>query len=256
MRLLGVDFESQTDDAGTTPITEIGARVCEVTPSGAWALAEHYSTLVYHPGYPPQTAEIVDLTGITDEMLKKDGIEPKAAMPRLLEMIGAVDYVLAYNKSFDETVCRSLSKRIALTMPETEWICVLNDLPWPGKFPCRRLSHLAFDLEVEFDRANLHRALDDVDLMFAAMFKQFTWDQVFAYHTTPWKFVEALIPAPWTDKGVGKEQARKRGYGWEKAKGTESPVFSKSWVKRIKADQLELEIKQAPFKVVVLEGFV
>ncbi len=257
MRLCGVDFESQHDDAATTPITEIGAIQIEDGEHG-WQERERYSQLVYHPGYQPQTPEIVELTGITDEMLKKDGIEPKAAMPRLLEMIAEADYALAYNKQFDETVCRSLCARLQLTMPDTPWLCVLNELPWPGRFPCRRLSHLAWDLEVEFDRANLHRAVDDVDLMFKAMFKQFSWAAVMAYYNTPWKYVEALIPGPWRgnggDGGIGKEQAKKRGYGWEKAKGTESPVFSKSWVKRIKADQLDREIKEAPFKIVVLEG--
>lgn len=271
MKLLGVDFEAQHEDAETTPITEIGAvalwrglPVQDSDREAGWgnqdfAWSKQLSQLVYHPGYPPQDPEIVELTGITDEMLKKDGMEPKAVMPLLCTWVAEADYVIAYNKLYDETLFKAVCTRLSLPIPDTPWICGLADLPWPGRKPCMRLSHLAFDKRVPFDPDSLHRATDDALLMFKTIFKCFTWEEIMAYYNTPWSFLKAEIPPPWIgrggDGGTGRDVAKKHGYSYEYAKGTDTPHFPKAWVKRVKSTRLDAEVNAlSPYKVTVLEG--
>lgn len=252
MIIAGIDFETQHDDATTTPVTEVGLRLLKITNLGEYSLGESYSSLVYHPEYPPQTPEIVELTGITDEMLKAQGRPPREVFEGLMPYIGRADLVVAYNKKFDETVCRSVTTRLQLTLPEKRWLCLMDEVPYPKKFRCRKLSHLAFDHGYPVDRGKLHRALDDVDLMLQFVFQHYPIEEVLKYADEPWAIVSAQIPPPWTDGGVGKAQASKRGYGWEKPRGDDSKTYSKQWVKRIKVSAVPTETAEAPFKVVVL----
>lgn len=127
MKILGIDFETQHDDAKTTPITEIGAILVEIEGK-KWQELGRYSQLVYHPGYPPQTEKIVALTSITDEMLKADGIEPRAALPPLFPLMEQADYIVAHNISFDKTVLESICARLKLEYPVRPWICSYRDI--------------------------------------------------------------------------------------------------------------------------------
>jgi DNA polymerase III epsilon subunit-like protein len=259
MKILGLDLETQHDDAKTCPITEVGAVLIEIDPDidpGKHKILrqESFCQLVYHPKYPPQTELIVELTGITDEMLKKDGQEPRVVLPKLIPYLEQADYVMAHYKQFDQTVLESVCARIGVPLGKYEWICSLTDVPWPKKYTCRKLSHLAFEHGMQVDVKSLHRAVQDVELMLQLVLGHYHIYDILKYRNTPWAYVQADIPAPWTDKGVGKAAASKRGYGWEKAKGTEEPVFPKTWVKRLKADQVEKERNEAPFSITELEG--
>lgn len=261
MKILGMDFETQHDDASTTPVTEVGAVLI------AWdglkkpgtggqvyrpeIVLRDLSELVYHPGYPPQTAEIVELTGITDEMLRAGGKLPTEVMPRLIELVEHADEVWAYNKKFDKTVFESLCARLGLTFPRRPWLCPMSELPWPRRINCLKLGHLAFEMKIPMDHRELHRATGDVNLMFELVMTHFSLDEIQAYTSQPWIYVKADVGKPWIDP-VGNAACKKRGFTFEKAKGTDEPVYSKTWVKRIKLAQLEQEKALASFPVVVL----
>ena len=257
MKILGIDFETQHDDAKTCPVTEIGAVLVEIDPNYLNPPVElgRYSQIVYHPGYPPQTPEIVELTGLTDDILKAEGIEPKKAFPPLFPLVEQADIILAHNKKFDQTVYESATKRMKLDAPNKPWICTLVDVPWPARLTCRKLSHLAYEHGILIDPRTLHRAAQDVELMLKLVLGHYKIQDVLAYAAEPWIYLRADIPKPFGptgDGGVGKELAKKKRFGWEKAPGTDEPVFDKAWVKRVKKSQVEAEIKSAPFPIIVL----
>src|SRR4051812_45767530 len=111
MKVAFIDFESQGSDAKTTNITEVGALLIEVDGAG-FLEEQRYSTLVHDTSYPAQTPDIVELTGITDEMLKSyDAQRPEAALTRLNELLKKADVALAHNKLFDQTLYESFSAK-------------------------------------------------------------------------------------------------------------------------------------------------
>lgn len=216
-----------------------------------WKILASESYLVYHPGYPPQTQEIIDITGITDEMLQAEGKPPMEAMLRLNSLLQECDYAMAHKKVFDQTIANSLSARLGFVLEEKPWICTLSDLPWHSKFRCHRLSHLALDVGLKMDHRSLHRASDDVALMLELVFSQWSIEEIMDYIAQPWAYLKADILPPWKDP-IGNAQAKKLNYTFEKAKGTDFPVYEKTWVKRVKVNQVEREKDLAPFRVIVL----
>lgn len=253
MNLLLLDFETQSDDPKTTNPTEIGAISVEHTAEG-FSLLGDMSQLIYANHYPPQTEEIVDITGITDEMLKTDGQDPESVFTVLSEMIARSDYALAHNAAFDRDVYEGTAKRLGMvpSQPKSGWLCTVQDIPWPKKYKCRKLSHLAYDHGILVDPKTLHRALDDVKLLYALVRScGLSFEEILKYRNTPWAYLRAVVPAPWEDGGVGTGQAKKLGYSWEKIFGTEV-VYTKRWVKRVKEDQIEAEKARCPFKLMRL----
>lgn len=252
MKVLGLDFETQHDDAKTTPITEIGAVMVDISlDNNIQVQMGSYNTLVYHPDYPPQSDLVRELTGITDDELKAKGILPREAITRLLPLVADADIVMAHNKKFDKTVLESICTRMGIPVPEKEWLCTLQDFNWPAKYTCKKLAHLAYEHGLPMDHRELHRAVNDVDLMFELV-GLYDFPEVLRYSREPWVYLQAHISKPWLDGGMEKGAASKLGYSWERAKYTDEPLYPKSWVKRVKAGQVAQEISLAPFRVTVL----
>ena len=245
-KLLGVDFETQHADAETCNVTEVGAILSteRFTPIEG----KEVSKLCFEGMYPPQSEEVAELTGITDEMLRTTGWLPQLVFEKLLfPLVEEADYVLAYNKSFDETVYYATSQRLGLNPPRKPWICAMSEVDYPKKFRCRQLSHLAFDHRIPFDPHGLHRALDDVRLMLQVC-AVYGFENILAYVNEPWVYLQAIFPAPFgatqTAGLVGKAKAQKLGYGWERVRG-DPREFPKSWVRRVKSRSVEQELEQA-----------
>jgi DNA polymerase III epsilon subunit-like protein len=262
MKMLFVDFETQSDEPSNTNITEIGAALVEMeareNEPPVFHFRDQLETLVYDPAYPPQTDEIVELTGITDARLKAEGILPAVALSKLSPMVAQADVAIAHNKGFDQVVYESSSKRVGLApvTPPRGWLCTVSEVPYAKKYKCKKLSHLAFDHGMLVDQSQLHRALYDVRLLAYLVTLHYNIHELLAYRDEPWVYLQIQIPPPWIgrggDGGIGKAHAVKLGYSWEKARGTETPVFSKCWVKRVKAKAVETEKALAQYPVVVL----
>jgi DNA polymerase III epsilon subunit-like protein len=246
MLVLGIDFETQDDQAETTNITEVGAVLVSFEP---YALGEYYERkqvigqLCYESNYPPQKPEIVELTGITDDMLRADGHSKKEVFSMLLPLVEQADLVCAHNKKFDQAVFNAECRRQGIPIPDKRWLCTLTEMPYPAKYTCKKLSHLAWEHDIEVDRKSLHRAEYDVQLMLQLVLK-YGLANVLAYADEPWVYFQAVIPAPWVDQGIGKQKAQKMGYSWQSARHDER-VFDKCWVKRVKASQVDSERSQA-----------
>ncbi len=173
----------------------------------------------------------------------------------LVALYEQADLIMAHNTAFDRTVFESVCGRLKIPFSQKEWLCTLNDFPWPRKFTCRKLGHLALEHKMKMDDRDLHRAIADVDLMFELVFNHYDFEKVLEYARSPWLYVQADIPAPWNDGGVGKAFASKKGFAWEKCRGTEEPVFAKRWMKRVKQSQLDDLINEMqPYGVIVHRG--
>jgi DNA polymerase III epsilon subunit-like protein len=251
MKLALVDFETNGVDNLARP-TEFGVSLIDSeTYKSFFTMGE----LIYDTDYPPQSEIILKITGITDEMLKRDGIPFHVQLAALIECFysfGWPDFFVAHNASFDARIFRNEMKRckpILLQMHKVEvleklfdipWICSINDIDHPKEFKCKKLSHLALDYGIAVDPTTLHRATDDVDLLAKLLeVAKIDWTRVVARQSMPWVYVRAVVPHPKEDNGAGKDKASSLGFKWQKI---DDQHFDKWWVKKVKEPDIpELE---------------
>lgn len=255
--ILLIDFETTGLEPRDHRVIEIGAMVC--TPN--WDEIGTLSTLVNAEDYPPLTEEISGITGITHEDMKS-AVAPVNAWGMLDALCGTeVTHAIAFNSTFDKAFFTEEMKRTGLSMLaglsnvlQVPWVCAMADVESNYKFKSWRLAHLALEYGVTVNPKELHRAVNDVKLMREMLIAADTnIEKMYAFHSTPWVFVRAIIPPPWEDGGAGKKAAQDRGYSWEVAKGSDGPRFEKAWVKRIKESKFMEEEQAAPFKVRIIK---
>lgn len=269
-KILGIDYETQGFPAEKTNATEVGAILMEVTvheDKDGEAVnmmptrkeIGRLSTLIWEESYPAQSPLIVELTGITDAMLKdpQKSVTPHQAIDLLVPLLDQADILMAHNVPFDRAVFEEQWRRRFFNVeaadqgketkpaPAKEWICSLHEVPYPPRFTCKKLGHLALDHGVKMDHRNLHRATDDVELMFDLVLGNYHLLDVLAYKNEPRVTLKIDIPPPWKDGGVGKACAEKNGYKWNKPKD--------AWVKTAMKKNYQIEQDNGrPFRVSVL----
>jgi DNA polymerase III alpha subunit (gram-positive type) len=223
--------------------------------SNVWTKLNEYSTLCYELNYPPQTPEIVALTGITDEMLL-EGLSPPVAIEGLLPLVQEADLIVAHKVAFDRTVLLATCDRLGVAVPKKDWLCTLTNFPWPKTITCRKLSHIAYEHSILVDPKTLHRAVNDVELMFDIL-KTYNMLEVLTYANTPWVYLRAHPIEPWKDGEVQTNMAKKIGFTWQRVKYDEEREFKKMWVMRVKEfemAQYEQVFHSVPFRVQKIEG--
>lgn len=255
MYSLLIDLESTGVDTTTDRITEIGAQLVDED----WSVLASFSQLVMPDAGLPLSAEVKKVTGLTDELLAKEGktLEETVLLMLGIGPIDEVTSVVAFNRSFDEELFKAEMLRNALSMVpkihhliHVPWLCAMVDIDTNYLYKSWRLAHLALEYGVTVNPKVLHRAVNDVDLMRQLLIATGKKARdLHSFQQIPWILVRALIPAPWEDGGKGRDEAKKMGYAWEIARGTDGPRVEKAWLKRIKAHMLDEEIKSAPFKV-------
>lgn len=250
MKIMFIDFETQGLPHNSN-ITEVGFVTYTLSP-GNYSLDKEFSSLVWDSSYLPQNKEIIELTGITDEMLKNEGKTQLSIIELILKETIDVDYVFAHNAAFDQGIFNEKVARFGKSVNPKRWVCTLNEIPYDKKFKCRKLSHLAYDHGIIVDPSTLHRALDDVKLLARLILEKYSVPEIIEYSIAPWKYLRVVIPAPWTDGGLGKDWAKDNGYSWEVARGTETPRFDKCWVKRVKEFEVDKQ-PESPYQIVVLQ---
>jgi len=256
IKLLGLDFETQGFPADKTNATEVGAILVElkvhedvngrpVDRFPTRAELARFNALMWDSTYPPQSREIVELTGITDAILKEQGLSPKTAIQEVVKLMAAADLVMTHNVTFDRAVFEEQCKRAGLTIPEVKWFCSLRDINYPKKFSCKKLGHLALDHGVKMDDRKMHRATDDVELMLDLVLGNYHILDLLDYHSQPKVTVKIDIPKPWTDGEKGKSHAIANGFAWN---GTKS-----AWVKEILEKNFNVEQEAGkPYRVSIL----
>lgn len=240
MKLLGLDFETTwTDpvDVGQLRITEIGAVLMD------WETRkplEIFSKLLWEESYPASPPELVELTGITDDMLIERAWKPHDALSLLMDLILEADYIVAHNGTlFDKPLLENECLRNDVSLFKKPWIDTRTDIPFPKHIKARSLSHLAG--EHDFVNPFKHRALFDV-LTMLKILGQYDINQVIKLASEP--LVHAVARVTFQEK----QKAKDHGYYWDPEK--------KIWFRPMKESQLEAEREKVPFviEVVYLQG--
>lgn len=258
LKLLGIDFEAQDENPLTTLPTEVGAILVELD-GPVMTKVEELSTLLYDDQlmYKPQSELVEALTGISDKDLKERGVKPHGFfVNKLIPLMVKADFIIAHNKKYDQRLFESFCKRFGISYPDKTWICSYTEIPYDTKYTCKKLSHLALDHGILMDGRVLHRATADVELMLELV-QKYSFEVILAYASQPWVFLKIDTPAPWTDGGRGVAFAKTKGYNWQICKGTDEPVFDKSWVKRVKLNQLDEELSlTTDYRIVQIKGTI
>ncbi len=150
-----IDFETSGLDPTKHQIIEVGAllvrreQLAEETPT----LTTFHSLIKAKRKLPKK---IVDLTGIDDDLLAREGRELGDAVKDLVEFIGDRPLV-AFNAPFDQGFLLAAAEKHGIQL-NNRWICVLKKAraTWPG-----RKSYKLSELTKANDLPNAHRALAD-----------------------------------------------------------------------------------------------
>lgn len=247
MRLLGLDFETTGLDTSSARITEMGLALWDVPTKRPLVTV---GAFLHDSSYPPQSEDIIRLTGITDAMLSEFGTEPAANL-RWLDGFCAkhqVKYIVAHNgENFDKPLLMSELARHSVEagcLRALPWIDTRTDIPFASEPDSRRLNHLALD--AGFINPFQHRAVFDV-LTMLRILSNYDIKHVLEYQSIPFVTCRAVVSFN------EKEKAKAQRFSWEKIGEKTYPKF---WVKRIKLNLLDAEIakcKQAGFDCIRIE---
>lgn len=232
MILLGADTETQGLDATKDRVTEWGLVLWDSDTKQPVRIS---GFLVKVPG--GVSSEIEKLTGITNAMLEKYGVEPLNAIKAVQGMIAQAEILCAHNKDFDKAFYEAECKRAGVEPSAKPWIDTRTDLPTAayslGK--SASLKYLAADHGFVYPA---HRAMNDV-LAMLEILGRYDLDTTIKRAQTPNVNVRAVVSFD------DRLQAKERGYYWK-------PEL-KLWVKPLKADEVDAEKEAAPFPVVLCE---
>jgi DNA polymerase-3 subunit epsilon len=114
-------------------------------------IKNNYTIIGVYPPYvgfkepsEPLSQEIIDLTGITMDMLKGQSLD----IEKIDAILEKIDFVIAHNASFDRPFTHDLSEIFATK----KWACSMSNVPWKELgFESLKLTHLASDLGFYFE---------------------------------------------------------------------------------------------------------
>ena len=243
-----IDFESMGPEAKTDRVTEVGL----IRVNSDWRVEASYSRLIKGSDYAPLTEEVQAFNGITQEMLDREGVDPRVALEAICGLLAPCEAVVAYNKAFDETIYRAEMARAfpiqgVSHLPHTPpWLCAMTECPWPAKINThwKPLKYLALDLGLAVDPSQLHRAIHDAELTLRVLKDgrggPYTIERMQEYAADPWVYIAIDIPHPKRDEGSGRDYAVAQGYRWLKIHKAHPLTFERMWVKRIKGSTLDV----------------
>ena len=233
-RILGLDFE-------TTWTNPVDTKKCLVTEIGAVLVDSDdmknplavQSNFIWGADYPKSPQELIDLTGLTDNILSEFGINPKVGFEELIELINKADYVVAHNgNEFDKPILEAECARYGLEMPSVPWVDTKTDVPYPKSIKTSKLSYLC--AEHGFTNSGAHRALFDT-LSMLRVLSMYNIDEVLELSKQPTVYCVASVSF------ADKHLARDRGYYWN--------PDAKKWYKAMKAPAAQIEKQEAGFYV-------
>lgn len=248
MNVMLLDLETTGVNHLVDRITEIGIKVTSHDFKHVYA---EYNKLVWEDNYPPITPEVEEITGIDQDLLLGQGIKPWLAMQDFNELvhIHKPSYIIAYNANFDRSFMDVELQRQGHGVM-ANWICAMTDVKSNYKYKSWKLMHLALDYGVPVDPNELHRAINDVELMRQMLIKTgVTPESMWQYRQSPSIYLAATTRPPWEDGGDSTTRAKQHGFAWEKSKGDDR-MFPKRWVKKVK--QMDYKPEEYPFLTTVI----
>jgi DNA polymerase-3 subunit epsilon len=232
--VLGLDFETDSLDLETCKVIEVGMVLWDSILKEPVKLISY---LVNHPNIDiPE--EIQRINGITPALLKEYGIEPEKALRQILQWMQRAECVLAHNgNQFDRIIFRNWCLKLDYDPQEAmTWVDTMDDLELPKK--CHKqlgcMAHFH-----GFLNPFPHRAVFDVMTLIKVL-EGYDFEVLLHSARTPSITVQALVS--YDDRNKAKD----RGFYFKKELGN-------AWIKRIKKDKLDSEVKEADFKIRVRE---
>ncbi len=220
-----VDVETTGLDRKNDWVIELGLRRFEYDPStGEIVRIGESLNALQDPGRP-LSAEIIQLTGLTDADLKDQSIDWK----KVDQLLSDVDVIVAHNASFD----RPFFDRFAEQSRKRLWACSFRQVDWNEKgFASAKLELLCL-FHGYFTAA--HRALNDVDALLCLLsFKcrktgETYFQELLDRADKPYvKVVAASSPFE------SKDLLKARGYRWD--------PLARVWQRLILSSQLTEEV--------------
>ena len=235
MKLLSLDFE-------TTWTNPVNPKQCRVLEIGCvlydWENKKPLkmmSEFIFEEDHPKSPPELVELTGITDDMRKEHGIKLKEGLTALNFLMDQCDYVIAHNgNDFDKVVLQSEIERGSFSFVMNKpWIDSKTDIPYPSSVKSHKLTHLCTEVG-EFVNPFSHRALFDA-LAVLKLVRRYDLNEILELAKQP--TVKCIASVGYERRELPKA----RGYYWDGE--------NKYWWKAMKEKQAYLEQDQAPFSI-------
>ena len=234
--ILGIDLEGvnlnleQGVNTDTDRVTEIGALLWN------WEAAQpvsFHSHLIDEPDRPDMSEELVELTGITNQMLQGYGCKEKdipRTLDSLLEDYDRAEYIVAHNgRGYDHPMLEALFKRYGKNLPPKVWIDSSTDIEYPRLMKQRSL--MALEHYHGFVNPFPHRAVTDVMSMLKIV-SRYNLDRMAQLAASPLvELVAEFSPPNWNDSeeverfNKIKNKVAKSGFRWNPKK--------KIWSRRV-----------------------
>ena len=231
MILNSLDFETTGLNRETDRITEVGTVL--------WS-TKHYRAMetasFFVQSEVSVSKEVEALTGISNAMLKKFGVEETWAIEETIRLVEASDAVIGQNViQFDKHFLDNAAKRLNLKVPERLWIDTRTDLPLSVE--SKSLVYMATDHG--FLNPFPHNAVSDA-LTVLKIVSMYNVDEMVARAKEPNVVLSSL------QKFEDNAAAKKLKFGWK-------PELKK-WLRVVKASDVDVIAKSAPFNISVEKG--
>lgn len=233
---IGFDFETQGFVAETDAPTEFG--MVSFNEKGEELLAMNF--IIKSPLTKPQTKEIIDVTGITDEMIESEGVEESEVVKQIVPVLKTAKALFAYNAPFDTGFLKALLGRHGVETLGIPVICAMRGIDYPKRFSCKKLSHLAFDHGILPEQGSAHRAIVDVRLMIKLITK-YDVEKIVQLSKEPKVQLRIFTEKPWEDGGKSNEYAKEQGFKFDPP--------SKTWRKEVRESEVAEIISGAKHRV-------
>lgn len=237
MKLVLMDTETTGLDVKEARVLELGYALWDTDRNCTLAAVNAY---LHDATYPAVSEEITSITGITQDDMVQLSFDAKGELKAFNHFVAKhnASFIVAHNaNAYDRPVMEANMKRYGLVLPEVPWIDTMEDLPFDNKISCRRLGHLAADHG--FLNPFPHRALFDAMTM-GVVLSRYPLEEIIKRQSSPSIVVRAMVSFE------DNHKAKALRFQWEKIGDR---VFTKSWVKRVKACDLEGLQSKADFKI-------
>jgi DNA polymerase-3 subunit epsilon len=243
-----VDTETTGLNQDADKIMELGLVVFEYDPDTgqAYRVLDSFSALE-DPGISI-TAEITEITGITNEMVAGQRIDDA----RVADLVAGASIVIAHNSKFDRPF---LEDRFSV-FEGLPWGCSFAQVDWDGEgLGARKLDYIAFQFGFFFDA---HRAEADCIALLNILQQELPKSKVKVLKS----MLDQLPQKDWTVYALNsafdtKDLLKARSYYWDAGRktwhrtvtGTEAVTSEVAWLKESiyngRSVKLEFEVRDA-----------
>lgn len=206
MLILGIDLEGMSENLVENGVnlekdrvTEIGAVLWDTRINQPIKV---YSELIDEKDRLPMTEEIIDLTGIDEQLLEEWGLkgeEIQMALNRLAIIMKKADFLMAHNgEKYDKPMLEALFKRFDVAFPQKVWIDTVFDIEYPKKIHQKNMA--ALEHAHGFINPFPHRAVTDV-LSMLKIASHYDFERMATLASSSKVRIIAKLKAPnWKDK--------------------------------------------------------